>query len=263
MVFFYPDIYKTRGLDELRRRVGEITREIESRMGRKRPVRILEVGCGYGVALLELGQRYGRQIELHGINQLPEHGDRELMKMMAVHRGLYSQEEIQTLALPEMHYFDVCAPWPLPSDSFDIIYSQVAFLWFADKIKTLEEINRVLSADGIARIDAGMKRREMSPDYPQSIVILEGERKIPFWNYIQNFGNIQMKMPAQSQTQRLWEWLNRQIGRDVRSTKKRHYLELKKAPQLDFNLEFVSSRLFSESGSNRAGCQSVYRVRTA
>ena len=53
--------HRGRGVHELDRRVGGVDAEIEARLARQDVVRVLELGCGYGTALLELGARGRRR----------------------------------------------------------------------------------------------------------------------------------------------------------------------------------------------------------
>src|SRR4051794_7631998 len=80
--------FRGRGHAELVQRVGGVYGDIDERLGRGGTVRVLELGCGYGTALLDLWHRYGGRIELHGINRLPGDGDAATLLKNAVERGL-------------------------------------------------------------------------------------------------------------------------------------------------------------------------------
>lgn len=256
-----PNRRKSRGLDDLSLRIGDITREIDRRIRAGSPVRILEVGCGYGVALLQLRHRYGSQVDLHGINRSPTHGDTRTMKAIAAKRGLHTDSESNGLALPRIHYFDVCAPWPLPSDSFDLVFSQHAFLWFDDKIKPLEEINRVITDNGIALLDLRVTRSKST--HKSSIVIQDGARATSFRAYLQQFGNIDIKSSFQARYGDMWRWVRRRLGFQGAPRKARSRLQMRKSANLDFNLEFLAANPFSATCPGRKGCQSIYRLKAS
>ena len=55
--------FRARGHAELVDRIGGIFAEIDARLAGRESVRVLELGCGYGTVLLELGQRYGPRVE--------------------------------------------------------------------------------------------------------------------------------------------------------------------------------------------------------
>lgn len=231
--------------------------EIEQRLKRNGLVRILEVGCGHGVALLELCRLYGERVQLFGINKSPEHGDEGLMKAIAVDRGFFSKKEIEQVKLPIIYYFDINHKWPLPDNTFDIIYSQVAFIWFEDKIHALEEIDRVLKPDGAAAIDMQLKPREFTQPDKSPILIHEEEKIIPLDRFFRAFPSIRIIIPPQTKWERIYYWVSKKLGRKRQLPKKRNYLKLEKTESLDFNLEFIRARSYSR----RAGCQSLYRIK--
>lgn len=250
------DKEKSRGrsLRKLNIRLSDVLNEIDKRISQDTQIHVLEVGCGYGIALLELSYRYGGKVCLHGISRTPEHGDISTMKTLAVKKGLFSEREVENIIQPQFHYFDACKQWPLTDNIYDVIFSQHAFLWFEDKIKALEEINRVMKNDGIALLDLSI--RQTGPIEKSSIVIQNGNKSILFFKYLQQFSNIKYIKEKKS----LWRYFYRLIKLRKKIPHKRGVLEMKKTQQLDFNLEFVSAKPFTYSG--RKGYQSFYRYRT-
>src|SRR5688500_9709479 len=113
---------RSRGLRKLTNRMTDITSEIQERIERNEKVKILEVGCGYGKVLLQLRQGFGDQVELYGINRSREYSDLEGHERMASEMDQSGEVQTNGGCLPQIYYFDVCKPWPLPSDSFDVIF---------------------------------------------------------------------------------------------------------------------------------------------
>jgi SAM-dependent methyltransferase len=176
--------HRGRGLDELERRVGGVVGEIEARLARQAAVRVLELGCGYGTALLELRERYGARVELFGLNHRPGDGNAEILRRNALERGLARAAE----ALPALAYADVADGLPYARDTFDLVFSQVAWQYFRNKIAVIREVMRVLRADGIARIDAHEQYPKLPAEYARLVEIWEGGRLVPFGDYLRRFG---------------------------------------------------------------------------
>ncbi len=178
--------YRGRGLDDLARRTGGVVADIEERLARRDRVRVLELGCGYGTALLELGLRFGRRVELHGVNREPGDGDAEALAGHGRRQGLVAPDA--DAPLPAIAFADVAAGLPYPADHFDVVYSQVAWLYFGNKIGVLREVSRVLAADGIARIDADELRPQLPAEYQRLVEIWRDGRIVPFAEYLRARG---------------------------------------------------------------------------
>ncbi len=177
--------WRGRGEDALQRHVGGIAAEIDAHLERRAPVRILELGCGYGTALLDLRARYGARIELHGLNRVPHDGDADVLLRNARERGILGPDAAPPPGwLPTLHYADVARGLPFPARSFDIVFSQVAWLYFGDKMAVLRNVVRVLDDGGVAKIDADELRAELPPEYRRLVEIWEGDRLLPFGDYL-------------------------------------------------------------------------------
>ena len=179
--------HRGRGIRDLEQRVGAVTAEIDARLARQHVVRVLELGCGYGTALVELRARYGRCVELCGINRAPGDGNPAILLRNATERGL-ADSVPHDVPWPAIAYGDVAAGLPYPDASFDLVVSQVAWLYFGNKISVLREVMRVLRDDGLAQIDADEERREMPPEYRRLVEIWDGGRLLPFGDYLRRFG---------------------------------------------------------------------------
>lgn len=246
---------KMRGIDHLAILFGDIRPRIDSRLAAGRPVRILDVGCGHAFALMQLLRLYGDRVELHGINYSPASGSIGTMRSGAVQNGVFTDAELDGLAPPTLHYFDACQDWPLKPNSFDIVFSQAAMIWFPDKIRALEQIHRVLSDDGIALIELRLHRRNIPSQYSTSIVVWENGTEVPFEDYVKRFSNLELKFPPRQR------WLN-PLKRKSRP-KKRPYLEMRKASGSEFSFKLVLGAVISIRQicpTWPGGAQCIYRT---
>jgi SAM-dependent methyltransferase len=180
--------FRGRGHAELIDRVGGVFAEIDLRLQSSERVRVLELGCGYGTVLLELGHRYGPRVEAHGINREHRDGNVDILRRNGLERGLIAPEEATTRVLPTIAYGDVAEGLPYAEDSFDVVYSQVAWRYFGDKIYVLREVSRVLRNDGIAKIDAEELRPDLPPEYQRLVEIWDEGRLVTFHDYAAEYG---------------------------------------------------------------------------
>jgi SAM-dependent methyltransferase len=176
--------HRGRGVLDLERRVGGISAEIEDRLDRQDVVRVLELGCGYGTALLELRARFGHRAQLHGLNRLEGDGNPEILRRNARERGL----ALDATDLPSIAYGDIAAGLPFPDDCFDLVYSQVAWLYFGNKIGVVREVIRVLRHGGLAKIDADEVREGLPAEYGRLVEIWNAGELLPFGEYARRYG---------------------------------------------------------------------------
>jgi SAM-dependent methyltransferase len=145
--------YRGRGLDKLERRVGPVRRQIETRLiGAKRKIRLLEIGCGYGVVLMQLRRQFGNRVDLVGTNKERRPEDGEVKVSAALKRAVYAPEEIRSVKLPTIAQCDISNGLPFDVCSFDLVVSQMCIQYVPDKVLFLREAARVLRDDGIAMI---------------------------------------------------------------------------------------------------------------
>lgn len=190
--------HRARGLRKLDAHVGGITADIDARLSRANVVRILELGCGYGTALLELRARYGNRVELHGLNRFPHDGNAEILARNAADHGIFESLPADVRALPTIAYGDIAEGLPYPDDHFDIVYSQVAWLYFGRKLDVLREIGRVLHGDGLAKIDADELRPALPSEYARLVEIWDGGTVVPFAEYVARHGMVLTAAPEGS-----------------------------------------------------------------
>jgi len=126
---------RTRGLWSVKNRLGSIMPVLRQFLKEKSKVRVLELGCGYGRAMLQLKQKLP-DLEIIGMN-LQEY--------------------------PEQHkefryiYGDAGRKIPLPDNSINFIYSIAAIHFVKDKAKFIEEAFRVLRPGGEFRVNGSGK----------------------------------------------------------------------------------------------------------
>ena len=227
--------FRARGHAELILRIDGVIADIDERLGRRDVVRVLELGCGYGTVLLELARRYGSRVELHGINRRREDGDADILWRNGIERGLIASGATPADALPAIAYADVADGLPFADDSFDIVYSQVAWLYFGNKAAVLREVSRVLRDDGLAKIDADELHPGLPPEYQRLVEIWEDGKLVPFRDYVRRYGMAFASAPE---------------GEDLR---------LGKSPGFGDDLKLVLQIELSEIHHHWDGIKCVYR----
>ena len=227
--------FRARGHAELVLSIGGVFADIDERLERRDVVRVLELGCGYGTVLLEIARRYGPRVELHGVNRQLEDGDADIMRRNGIERGLIKPEPVAADALPAIVYVDIAEGLPFADNGFDIVYSQVAWLYFGNKVAVLREVSRVLRDDGLAKIDADELRPGLPPEYQRLVEIWEDGRLVPFGDYARRFGIA--LVPAQEG----------------------EYLRFGKSPRFGENLELVVEVDLGALHEHWDGIKCVYR----
>src|SRR3989338_28552 len=126
---------------------------IRKALSKHKNVRVLEIGCGEGRVLMEL-QKSFPTIELHGINRKPWAAMRGTvsLKRTATYYQILTNAELKKVSLPKIHFYDA-KKLQFPSNSFDLIISQVAIQYVARKDLLLEEAWRTLKLGGKALLN--------------------------------------------------------------------------------------------------------------
>jgi len=230
--------FRARGLRDLEKRIGDIAPFIDEKLKTGKQIRILETGFGFGVTLMELRKKYGAKVELHGINKMQSHGDWSTIQTVAIQQGIFSERELKDAIPPTITFHDVSRGLPYPNDYFDLVYSQVSYMFYDEKASFLEEVNRVLSKEGTGRIDLYIHRPGIPIEYATSFEIWDGEKQIPFWDYIKRFSSLQ-----------------------ERTAKRRSFLEMTKIPSLDLRLELAYAIDLNSICKGWQGRKSIYKVR--
>ena len=111
---------------------------------------VLDLGCGYGATARFLAANYGCRVTGTNISEK----ELELAQARSREAGL---DELLTFEYGDFHRL------PYPDDSYDVVWSQEAFLHAADKNAVLSECRRVLKPNGALIFTDILVRRD-TPD---------------------------------------------------------------------------------------------------
>ncbi len=231
---------RLRGIEQAVTRIGDLLQDVQKLVTERGKIKVLEVGCGYGKALLDLKSAFGDQVEIHGTNVEAE-WSLELIRDFALDQEVYASEKDLEYYLPTLHILDASEPFPFPDDCFDLIYSQAAAHYFTDKMRFLEEVNRLLTPDGVARIDINHRAAEYPLEYRDRIEIWDDERKIDFEEYMNAYKSVCFNYDAKS----------RPFG----------YLTMSKEQKMHFNIELVYAFDLNQIYDKWWGRKSIYRMK--
>lgn len=243
---------KDRGIGQLDNYLGNLSDEIGKKIKQKGKVRVLDAGCGYGLAMAGLIKKFGNKIEVIGYNQKRAHGTIKDFKERAIHTGIFTKNEIKRLKnIPKIVYFDADKGLPFKTNSFDFVFSLASIYLYKDKIKFFEECNRVLKQNGIAKIQlfetaiSGKKQEIIEKNKYSGQMhfweIWESGKEINFVDYFKLIKNIRIG-----------------VGKREDNNHSIIYLEIRKSSKLDFKLkliDFIDMRLIAQ---DRFGLRSIY-----
>ena len=111
---------------------------------------VLDLGCGYGATARYLAANYGCRVTGTNISEK----ELELARARSREAGL---DSLLSFEYGDFHRL------PYPDDSYDVVWSQEAFLHAADKNAVLSECRRVLKPDGALIFTDILVRRD-TPD---------------------------------------------------------------------------------------------------
>lgn len=227
--------FRARNHADLVRLAGGVFEDIDERLRRKPVVRVLELGCGYGGVLLDLWHRYGSRVELHGVNRRHGDGNVDILVRTGIDRGLVTPGLPQSHPLPTIGHGDVAEGLPYADDSFDVVYSQVAWLYFGNKVAVLQDVSRILADDGIAKIDADELRPRLPQEYQRLVEIWQDGKLLPFRDYL------------------------RQFDMEFATAPDGEYLRFGKAPRFGTDLELIAQIDVSRIHPHWDGVKCIYR----
>ena len=241
-----------RVIEELPSRLGNFIELVEQKIKEKGKVKILDAGCGHGSAMMGFIEKFGNQVEMYGFNYSFHYGNPDLMIEDVIEKGLFTKEQINEIKnLPKFIYGDASEILPFNDGYFDFIYSMHAVHYFDDKIKFLEECNRILKKEGVARINGAFgtvgvhyMREHTSPAYSSFWEIWDKGKEIKIWDYCERIKGV--------------EFIGKPIGFKERGDYTPEYIQIIKQPSLDFKLILVSSIDANFIWEEWSGVKSVY-----
>lgn len=234
-------VAKDRPLNGVLKKLGRIDALVEQYIHEQGCVNVLEVGCGRGLAMHELKMRYGGRLSIVGVNIRRSDGCHELALSAALEQGVVSPEQhakLGTADRPKYVIADAGICLPFSGRSFDVIYSRATAAFIVDKIHFLEEVNRVLKDQGIARIEMMTTRLNFAPPFDVLCEIkAPSGQLVAFEEFITAFKSITV------------------VARD------NPVLQLSRIPCLDFGLQLSDSVNLQRIDENWWGIKSCYEYR--
>lgn len=171
-----------RGLEDFNTNVmcsGKIETVIQDKLKTNSHLRILEIGAGKGVLLLQLANLFP-SASFTGVNKLRSHGTMNETERLTLSRKL----KITLLKRPRIIISNATS-LPFENSSFDFVLSQVTFHHVKDKLRALQEIARVLKVGGEAHIDLDTwqfkknKPKGAVPEFYQRLFKSLGKESLP------------------------------------------------------------------------------------
>ena len=129
---------------------------------------VLEVGFGWGFALLELAWLFRDQpVKFYGVDieEKKEFNSPRGIRDFAISHGIVPRKEADKLPIPNLFAYDA-STIHFENESMDFIYSAVTIRFIKRKIEFIEDVSRVLRPGGIALLHLG----ESNWNYPYSAV---------------------------------------------------------------------------------------------
>lgn len=244
---------KDRGIAHVERYFGDFIKLVSDKVKKsKKKIKILDAGCGYGVAMMGFVKRFGDKMEIIGFNYSKHDGDTKIMKNKAIEKGIFTKKELSKIKnLPKFVYCDASKKLPFKDNSFDFIYSMASIYLYDNKIHFLEECNRILKKNGFARISpsfgphktAHVKNRwtvKLPEKYWDFWEIWDKGKEVKIWNYCKKIKGV------------------RAVWKDRGKGNKPMYIEIKGSPKVDFKLRFVSSVDINFLYTKWGGVKSIY-----
>tara|TARA_Y100000310_G_scaffold324714_1_gene386957 strand:- start:1725 stop:2468 length:744 start_codon:yes stop_codon:yes gene_type:complete len=226
---------RSQGLEGAKGRIGNVSKQVKDILRKRDKIKVLEVGSGFGRALLELKRLFGNRVEVYGTNFESE-WNQKLAKEYALDQG-FSKNEIPKI----YNNIDASKKLPFRSSSFDFVFCQATMQYILDRALFLEEVNRILTKEGVALLELQEFRDDHPIEYKNLFEIWEGKKRIDVLDYLRKFNNIKIKKSK---------------GRDW------HYIVMKKSKRFKLNLELVHYiNLEEDICSDWWGSKLIYKLK--
>ena len=187
---------KTRGLKQVKSKIGDITSEIDKLLKKNKQIHIFELGVGVGNALMALGKKYGKRVLLSGMNLKKSHGIAKRSDFIkhSLNCKVIKKSDLNNISCPKIYLGDAGVKIPLEDNSVDFVYSITTFFFIPDKAHAIEEIYRILKPRGIAVIHFKFKVPEFPKEYQNLFCINKDKKKINIDSYFKNFDDWGIKL---------------------------------------------------------------------
>ena len=177
---------KTRGLKEAKIKLGDLDKVISKILRKKKKAKIFESGCGYGKVMTELKKKFGKKIDIVGMNLMPDHGDKKKIISFALKENIITKNEVKQLKSIKLIFGDAGKKLPFKTSSIDLVYSQTSSYLYKDKMHFFEEVARILSKEGIAKITIPESSSPPKKFLPL-LRIYDNKKFIPFEKFIKKY----------------------------------------------------------------------------
>ncbi len=205
---------RAQGLEGAKGRIGDITKQVRELLKKRERIKILEIGTGFGRALLELKKIFGEKIEVVGTNYESK-WNQKLAQEYALDQNFLKKD------LPKIYTkIEGGKRLPFKNNSFDFIFCQATMQYISDRALFIEEVNRILTKEGIAVLELQEYRRDHPKEYENLIEIWDDGKRIDVLKYLKKFKNIQIRKSVER------DW---------------HYIIMKEVAKLDLGLELVQT----------------------
>ena len=252
-------------IDQIFRATGGPAEFIDGLWFENAPFDVLEVGFGWGIALLQLAWRFhGRGIHFHGVDIEPkiELSTPERVVMFACEQGIVPEAQASELNPPRFSFYDATT-LEFDDECMDFVFSAVTIRFMADKIAFIQEVARVLRPNGQALLHIG----ESHWSYPHSrvtdaplltpftsrLILKHGDELIPLPAYFRLFENDRFSFRFTEQSRCILIMSKHKSGR----------LDLGLALNDGLTMSGRSVPLVNRKGEVRGGMRSVYDVSDA
>ncbi len=193
---------KSRSLDAIDKKLfkgaSTLQAAVDALLATRRPVHVLEIGCGAGRALMELALAFRHApVRFFAINKEPGKPLASSADLLGVARQYGLDVDSGTPpALPELFFYDATT-LHFTDDSIDLIYLSSVARFIERKAEFIEEVCRVLTPGGVALIQlsksgwdypAGEARDDLLlTPYASRMVLTYGNELVPLPAYLGRF----------------------------------------------------------------------------